>query len=234
MKRLTSRNPDGSVSKATGAMIEAILQRLACFEDLDLSPKEIEELRIAVTDLEAQLENVRQPEESALEKYAKKILTDAGCNEYTYGGIEAKHIMDDLKTAFPEGMQEPFTYIDVANAILSMSRPAPIKKAPYMVCWDNGHDDGEIECRSMDQAVSIAEDTLVEWVVQETATWKSDIPTPEEIDQYNYMIYNCSVEVRSYNPNTDEYELAWEPSQADEEQLGWVELGESGTPILSL
>jgi len=57
-----------------------------------------------------------------------------------------------------------------------------------MVCWDNGHGADGIECDSMDQAVAIAEDTLVERTVQETATWKSDIPTPEEIDHYNYLI----------------------------------------------
>ena len=80
MKRLTSRNYDGSVTKTGDTTIDAVLQSLACFEDLELSPAEIEELRIAVTDLEAQLENVQQPEESELEKYARKILADEGCN----------------------------------------------------------------------------------------------------------------------------------------------------------
>ena len=64
------RADDGSVTKTGDTTIDTVLQSLACFEDLELSPAEIEELRIAVTDLEAQLETVQKPEESELEKYA--------------------------------------------------------------------------------------------------------------------------------------------------------------------
>ena len=71
-------------------------------------------------------------------------------------------------------------------------------------------------------------------MAQEMASWKSDIPTPEEIERYNYMIWNCSVEAKSYNPKTDEYELAGSPSHEDEKQLGWFEIEESGTPGFSL
>ena len=38
------------------------------------------------------------------------------------------------------------------------------------------------------------------------------------------MIWNCSVEVRKYDPMTDEYDEFWSPSYDDEEQLGWIEL----------
>ena len=52
-----------------------------------------------------------------IREYAKKILDDHGCDQYTYGGEFSKHILNDLKTEYPNGME--FPYIDVANAILN-------------------------------------------------------------------------------------------------------------------
>lgn len=160
----------------------------------------------------------------SLENYAMRVLVDAGCDCYTYGGPSARHIMDDLKEAFPKGMKYP--YIDVANAILAMSRPEPIRRKPYVMVFDMPSDCDEIEYDSLEAAQNSAEDTLCEWMAQEMATWKSDVPDQEEKDRWDYMIYNFGVSVRKYDPMTDEYFDVWEPDWNELTELGWKEFGE--------
>ena len=158
-----------------------------------------------------------------VEEYAKKILADHGCDCYTYGGEFCKHVLEDLKEGYPDGMEYP--YIDVANAILSISKVRPITRAPFRMVWDTDTDCDGFGCESFEAAKAYAEDTLVEWMCQQRSEWKDPFcPTEDELDEYNYMIWNCSVEVRKYDPMTDEYDEFWSPSYDDEEQLGWIEL----------
>ena len=154
-----------------------------------------------------------------IQEYAKKILTDAGCDEYTYGGDWSKHIMDDLKQAYPDGMEYP--YIDVANAILAMSKPKPIERAPFKVVIDTDSLTYGFYCSSYGEAHEHVMDTLLEWMADEMSGWKHDEPSDEEKERWDYMIYNCSVCVDKYNPETDEYETVWEPSYEDEHRIGW-------------
>lgn len=161
-----------------------------------------------------------------LENYAMKILVDAGCDCYIYGGEFASKILDDLKTAFPDGMKYP--YIDVANAILAISKPQPIKKSAYLVQWDNDSCSDGYGADSLEAAKESALDTLIEWMMQESMNWKYDsenqevIPTEKEKENWDYMIFNCSVSVAEYDPNTDEYETVWEPNDEELEKIGWV------------
>ena len=158
-----------------------------------------------------------------IEEYARKILADHGCDEYTYGGEWSKHTLDDLKQAYPDGME--FPYVDVANAINAMSKVKPIERKPWMMCFDAGSFCDGIGFDSFGAAEANADDTLVEWMCQERHSWKDCFcPTDDELDAYNYMICNNSVEVRRYNPNTDEYDVFWSPSYEVEEQIGWKEL----------
>lgn len=155
-------------------------------------------------------------------KYAKRILMDAGCDEYTYGGEQCKYLMDDLKAEFPDGME--YSYVDVANAILGMSRPRPIVRAPYLMVWDNDSGADSIECESFNEALMVAENSLVDWMFAETLCWdvKSG-PTQEQIENWDYMIYNFSVEIRKYNPHTDEYEAVKEFTDEELHSMGWDE-----------
>lgn len=161
-----------------------------------------------------------------LKQYALKILTDAGCDLHTYGGEWSKHIMDDLKQAFPDGMK--FPYIDVANAILSMSTPEQIVKAPFHVVWNTDDCCDEYDVESMECGKDSALDTLVNWMCEETEEWKfgpdgTPMPTEEQIESWDYMIFNCYVYVTKYNPEADEYETVWEPSDEELEDIGWHE-----------
>lgn len=166
-----------------------------------------------------------------LKQYAKKILRDAGCDLHTYGGEWSKHIMDDLKQAFPDGMK--FPYIDVANAILSMSTPEPIVRAPFHVTWDTDNCCDGYDVESLDAAKFSALDTMIEWMCEETMEWEfkpdgTPAPTEEQIESWDYMIFNCCVSVTQYNPQTDEYETIWEPSDDELEEIGWHEWKREG------
>lgn len=160
-----------------------------------------------------------------LENYAMKILADAGCDCYTYGGEQAKHILDDLKEEFKNGMEYP--YIDVANAILAISRPRPIVRAPYRVWWDTDSCCDGYDCESFGAAKCSAEDTLCEWMCEEFCKWADPYhPTEEQKEDWDYMIWNCGVSVAKYNPHTDEYEECWSPSQEELDAMGWAECDE--------
>lgn len=159
----------------------------------------------------------------SLEAYALQILADHNCDCYTYGNCPSETILSDLKEGYPDGMEYP--YIDVANAILQISKPRPIKRAPYRMVWDTDSDCDGIDFESEGAAKCDAEDTLINWMVEERDLWKDPFnPTEDELDNYNYMIYNCSVYVTKYDPDTDEYEEVWSPSYEEEEKLGWKEL----------
>lgn len=155
----------------------------------------------------------------SLNAYAMKVLSDHGCDCYTYGDGKAKKFLEDFKTAYPNGMDYP--YIDVANEILSLSRPSPIYKAPFKMIYDMGHTVDSTEHECFETAKDEAIETLVEWIVERQAMWKSDTPTEEEKESFNIMIDDCSVRVVKYNPNTDEYEDYWSPSYEDENEIGW-------------
>ena len=158
-----------------------------------------------------------------IEEYARKILADHDCDEYTYGGEYSKHVLDDLKEAYPNGME--FPYVDVANAILAISKVRPIVRAPYRMNWSNDSCCDAIDYESFGAAKCAAEDTLAEWMCQERGEWKDFFnPTDEELDDYNYMIFNNSAGVAEYDPMTDEYEEIDGLSYEDEKNIGWREL----------
>lgn len=161
--------------------------------------------------------------ESNVINYAKKILADHGCDEYTYGGEWGKNVLDDLKESYPNGMEYP--YVDVANAIISISKQKPIVRDPWAVVWDTSDFCDGIGCPSFEYAKSDAIDTLVMWMTEARNEWEDVFnPTDEELDNYNYMICNSCVYVQKYDPMKDEYEDYWSPSYEDEESIGWKEL----------
>ncbi len=152
--------------------------------------------------------------------YAMKILADAGCDCYTYGGEEAKNIMKDLKKTFPDGMEYP--YIDVANAILAFSRPEPIKRSPWKMHWETDSTADATDHDFYETAKNDAIETLIEWEMELIHEWKDGKPTEKQIEDWNYMIYNCFTSVKKYNPETDEYDEEWSPSNKELKEILWV------------
>ena len=163
-----------------------------------------------------------------VDSYAMKILSDNGCDCYTYGGEFSKHVLEDLKEGYPDGME--FPYIDVANAILRISKPKEIYKAPFRMCWDTDNCCDGVDCESYGDAKCRAEDTLIEWQMAESYNWKDGVPTEAQIDDWNYMICNCAVSIYEYDAMADEYVERDGLSYEEEEQLGWREIGENYKP----
>ena len=157
-----------------------------------------------------------------LEEYAKHILRSHDCDEETYGDETAETIVKDLKMAYPKGMD--FPYIDVANAIKKMSIPHLISRAPYRVHWSNEHSCDGYDCATFEDAKDSAIETLIEWQGEQISHWKDwKNPTKEELEDYEYMVFECEAFVAKYNPMTDEYEEYWYPSQEDLDAIGWCE-----------
>lgn len=164
-----------------------------------------------------------------LKEYARKILNDAGCDEYTYGGEQAKHLMDDLKSAFKPGELE-YPYVEVANAIFEISRPEPIKRAPYKMIWDTEHTVDSEDCDSFEDAKEAALNTYMLWMEEQWMEWESETPTKKNIEDWNYMIYNCCCYIVKYDPETDEYTDADDAhylSDKELEEIGWKEIPET-------
>ena len=155
-----------------------------------------------------------------IEEYALKILSDHGCDRYTYGGEFSKYVLDDLKKGYPNGMEYP--YIDVANAILSISRPTPIAKDKYKMVYDTDSDCDSVGFETFEQAQDDAFDTLHLWMQEEMLSWEAEEPTDKQKESWDYMIYNCGVWVEKYNENTDEYEKCWSPTQKELDAIGWT------------
>ena len=160
----------------------------------------------------------------SVESYAMKILSEHDCDQYTYGGADSVNIMKDLKTAYPNGME--FPYIDVANAILSISRPAPIVRSPYKTMYDTPNFCDSVEFEDLEQAKEDAIDTLHLWMQEEYSQWGGEEPTEEEKDHWDYMIFNCSAWIVKYNPDTDEYEDFWFIPDETKNEIGWKEYNE--------
>lgn len=90
------------------------------------------------------------------------------------------------------------------------------------VLWDTDNVCDFFKSPSFEQAKCDALDLLIEWETQEMSEWNNLQPTQEQIERWDYMIDNCSVEViRYYKPNIDDCEEVWEPTQADLDRVGW-------------
>ena len=152
-----------------------------------------------------------------VQEYALKILHDHGCDEYTYGMTDGETIIEDLKEAYPAGME--FPYIEVTNAIISISRRKPLERAPYHMVYDcdSGGFIDAINCLSIEEAMETAFETLIQWMDEGIC----DGTVLEQVDRYNDMIEHDRVWVEKYNPATDEYDECWYPSDDDLDNIGW-------------
>ena len=157
----------------------------------------------------------------AITEYAKKILADHDCGPTSYWGATGEEVIRDLKEAYPNGMAYP--YVDVANAILLLAKPHKLIREPWMMVWDNEHSTDGVCSATFEAAKEDALDTLAAWAAQAMSEWAREKPNTDEKHDWDYMINNCSVCVKKYNPDTDEYEDYWEPSQEDEQMVGWME-----------
>lgn len=159
--------------------------------------------------------------------YAMQILAENGCDCHTYWNCDPEELINDLKERYPKGMQ--FPYVEVANAILEITRAPKIIRKKYKVAYNTenfcdatkGTDDLK---EAMKQTINI----LKQWIEQykiELELTKQNNGTKEEIkeikESWNSMIENCWAEVQMYNETKDEYETCWTPTSKELKQIGW-------------
>ena len=108
--------------------------------------------------------------------------------------------------------------------------------APYRTIWDGDHFVDGRDHDSLEAAIADAKDTLCEWSAEEIYNWEFEFdpdnkcifphPTEEQIEHWDYMIYNCGSHVVAFNNNTGEYDdmddAVWPRSQEDLDELGWM------------
>lgn len=157
--------------------------------------------------------------EMKVEEYARKILAEHGCDEYTYWCTDGEQIIRDLKEAYPNGME--YSYVQVANAIMRISKPTMIERKPYCVVWETDSFCDGMYCDSFEVAKDDAFETLIQWMCDEQSEWHGEKPTKKEKENWDYMIYNSISYVQKYNEDTDEYDEYWYPSEEELEEIGW-------------
>lgn len=110
------------------------------------------------------------------------------------------------------------------------------KHAPYRMIYDgDSFIDGE-DCESLEDAIGRAQDVLVMWMQEECyeKKWQWDEencryhPTEEQIEDWDYMIYNMGCYVVEYTGD-EEYDgytsiddAVWPRSQDDLDEIGWM------------
>lgn len=101
----------------------------------------------------------------------------------------------------------------------------------YEVVYDTDSFCDGFDTPSIEQGKYDALDLLIEWKCQDHDWYGVRMPTEQEIEDWDYMIFNCSVEVVQYDESEIEdgcpnYETVWEPSYEDEKSIGWLEWDE--------
>ena len=97
----------------------------------------------------------------------------------------------------------------------------------YKMVFDTGDCVDSIGFETFEEAQADALDTLVLWMTEFCNHEKCSINlkewTQKQIDEWDYMIYNCSVEVRDKERYNDEdFGEIWEPSDEELKEIGWV------------
>ena len=97
----------------------------------------------------------------------------------------------------------------------------------YKMVYDGDHFIDSIEYDSLEKAIASAEDTLGEWACEEMSNWKCDDkgfpqPTEEQIENWDYMIYNMGVWVVPADCDGDIDNAIWTPPDELRKQIGWL------------
>lgn len=101
-----------------------------------------------------------------------------------------------------------------------------MKKAPFKVIWDNGDCIDSIDCNSIEEAKDTALTILQCWIESEFSEWEDVQPTEEEKENFDYMIYNCYVEIVEYNKETKDYDECKVLTDNDYNSIGWISFEE--------
>ncbi len=95
----------------------------------------------------------------------------------------------------------------------------------YTLIWDTDSFCDGSDYDSLEAAKADGLDVLINWMVEqawdyprETSEW-----TQKQIEDWDYMIYNCSVSVRDNEQyNEEDFGEVWYPSDEECKEIGWV------------
>ena len=100
----------------------------------------------------------------------------------------------------------------------------------YKVIWDNGADTcGSIDTPAIGQGKEECLDMLTEWRNETCCDWWGiRMPTEKEIEDYDYMIFNCEAYVSEFPDDYDEDSdpsdyVVWEMDEETSKMLFWDE-----------
>lgn len=152
---------------------------------------------------------------TAVREYAMHLLVNSGCDLDCYADRNyAKDAEKDLVFYEEEHGKMPYSIEDIAAALIQIGNEQPekvIERLPYMLRWDTDDTSDGYEIENYGTAKAEVEDTLLLWAAEEVHNWQFDEngiphPTEEQIENWDYMIYNCNAWVEKWNPVTQEYE----------------------------
>lgn len=98
--------------------------------------------------------------------------------------------------------------------------------APYKMIYDGDHFIDGTDHESLEAAICDAQDTLLLWQMEELRNWKYNEetnhyePTQEQIESWDYMIYNMGCYVVEGENGIDD--AVWPRTDADYEEVGWM------------
>lgn len=103
---------------------------------------------------------------------------------------------------------------------------------PYETVWDGDHFIDGQKHEDLECAINDAKDTLIQWMSEQMWGWKFDdktnspAPTEAQIEDWDYMIYNCGCYVVPFDEEIGEYadldDAVWPRTDEDTDKIGWM------------
>ena len=103
----------------------------------------------------------------------------------------------------------------------------------YKMVWETENCVDGIDYATLEEAKASAIETLCQWMKNQIVD--NEYPTnpnkwnEKQIEDWNYMIYNCGVSVRdNAKYNDEDFGEIWELSDKELKEIGWVLYEEMG------
>lgn len=164
-----------------------------------------------------------------INQYARTLLKEMGYTVYDIWGYDPDNLIYELKKFYPNGLA--WTYVEVANALLTIAKPKLIHRAKYLVTISTDDECIAVDAETEEEAVKILHDTFENWIMEMTSKWIEKVwidrkqLDENDINEWNDMIETRTVYFAPYDKNTDEYlyETEYERNPPDRylDSIGW-------------
>ncbi len=161
---------------------------------------------------------------------AMMLLKESGCDLWCYADDYANALKDINYIITNDGRRFDVPAEDIAMELVKIAEENPKPEEPIkrfeMVYSTDSVCDG-IAFETFEAAKADAEDTLINWTLEESRRWKfaedgTPLPTAKQIEDYDYMIENCECHVVEYDDDgnqVNEYYL----TDDELDEIGWME-----------